>query len=37
MYKCREEKRKATDKDDLNPIVEDYRQIHEEFDEERHP
>lgn len=37
MYRCREEKRKARKGDDLNPIVEDHRQIMESFDEERHP
>lgn len=37
MYKCREEKRMATTKDDVNPIQEDYRAIIEEFDDKRHP
>ena len=37
MYRCREEYRKATDKDDLNPVVEDFRAINEEFDEDKHP
>jgi hypothetical protein len=37
MYRCREEHRVATSKDDLNPVVEDFRAIMEEFDEEKHP
>ena len=37
MYRCREQFRKATKRDDLNPIVEDFRQIMEDFDEKRHP
>jgi hypothetical protein len=37
MHRCREVLRKAVKGDDLNPIVEDHRQIMESFDESKHP
>jgi len=37
MYRCRDEFRNAQQGDDLNPISEDFRQIMEDFDENKHP
>jgi hypothetical protein len=37
MYRCRDEYRKVTERDDLNPVQEDYRSMIEAYDEAVHP